>query len=248
MPTAEEVGFEAVRAAREAGENELQAYEAAYEQALAERHERLKLDAHASYRAMEGWRKVTTPEAWEETVVKAHDDYDSGAFLLERLGAQRHLDPPLAAVLLGLRRRLIEEHGATTAAELLLIDSAVLAYYHQLRINGWLGDLAGWMEGEFFAKPSLSAVTAGNYPQAVDRVRGLTVEHIVERIVERLMPLLDRSNRMLIRNLKALKALREAPAPSVSIGSAGQVNVAQAQVNTMQADGNPALMEADNTR
>ncbi len=79
-------------------------------------------------------------------------------------------------------------------------------------------------------------------------MRGLTVEYIVERIVERLMPLLDRSNRMLLRNLKALKAMCEAPTPSVSIGSAGQVNVAQTQVNTMWADGRPDLMEADKTR
>ena len=46
------------------------------------------------------------------------------------------------------------------------------------------------------------------------------------------MPLLDRSNRILLRNLKALRALREGPVPSVSIGSAGQVNVAAEQVNT----------------
>jgi hypothetical protein len=54
----------------------------------------------------------------------ASDDYDAGAFLLDRLGAQRHLDPPLMAVLLTLRRRLIDEYGATAAAELMLIDSA----------------------------------------------------------------------------------------------------------------------------
>ena len=35
------------------------------------------------------------------------------------------------------------------------------------------------------------------------RVRGLTVEDIVERLTEQLMPLLDRSNRMMLRNLKA---------------------------------------------
>ena len=34
---------------------------------------------------------------------------------------------------------------------------------------------------------------------------------------------------MMLRNLKALKTLREGPAPSVSIGSAGQVNVAAQQ-------------------
>ena len=63
-------------------------------------------------------------------------------------------------------------------------------------------------------------------------MRGLTVEEIVERPVERLLPPLDRSNRMLLRNLKALRALREGPVPSVSIGTAGQVNVAAEQVNT----------------
>ena len=55
------------------------------------------------------------------------------------------------------------------------------------------------------------------------------------------MPLLDRSNRMLLRHLKALKALREGPIPSVSIGSTGQVNVAGEQVNTATT----AAVEAD---
>ncbi len=114
----------------------------------------------------------------------------------------------------------------------MLIDSAVLAYYHQLRINGWIGDLAGWLEREFFGKDRLTANVAGDPHRPVEEVRGLAVEYIVERIVEQLLPLLDRSNRMLLRNLKALKALREGPAPSVSIGSAGLVHVAGEQMNT----------------
>ncbi len=183
---------------------------------------------------MEGWRKIQTAEQWEETVRQAHDDFDSGHFLLERLGAERYLDPPLAAVLIGLRRRLIEEYGASTATELMLVDSALLAYYHQLRINGWLGDLSSWLEHEFFAKPSLTATIPGRKHEFTE-VRGLSVDYIVERIVERLMPLLDRSNRMLLRNLKALKAMHEPSTPSVSIGSAGQVNVATTQANAMQA-------------
>jgi hypothetical protein len=52
-----------------------------------------------------------------------------------------------------------------------------------------------------------------------------------QRLAERLMPLLDRSNHIMLRNLKALRTMRERQAPTVSIGSAGQVNVAQAQVN-----------------
>ena len=57
------------------------------------------------------------------------------------------------------------------------------------------------------------------------------MEDIVSQLVERLMPLVDRSNRMMIRNLKALQSLHGRPAPSVSIGSIAQVNVANNQLN-----------------
>ena len=64
---------------------------------------------------MEGWSKVWSQDDWDQTAQQAHDDYDRGAFLLERLGAERHLDPPLMAVLLlSLRRRLIQEHDSPT--------------------------------------------------------------------------------------------------------------------------------------
>jgi hypothetical protein len=139
-------------------------------------------------------------------------------------------------VLLTLRRRMVDEHGAETAAELLLIDSAVLSYYHFLRINGWIGDLSIWLEHEFWGHDkSLTAKFRDYY--GPDRVRGLTVEDLVQRIGEQLLPLLDRANRIMLRNLKALRALREAPAPSVSIGRAGQVNVAANQTNAVNGAG-----------
>ena len=140
-----------------------------------------------------------------------------------------------------LRRRLTEEHGATTAAELMLIDSAVRSYHHTIRINGWIGDLAQWLEGEFFSKGSLTIRPQNapdNYRHREDRrLPPLWVEHIVERLSEQLLPLLDRSNRVMLRNLKALQARREGAAPSVSIGSAGQVNVATSQMNATTASG-----------
>ena len=63
------------------------------------------------------------------------------------------------------------------------------------------------------------------------KVRGLEVEELVNQIVERLTPLLDRLNRMMLRNLKSLKAWQQLPTPNVSVGSAGQVNMAAQQVN-----------------
>ncbi len=62
----------------------------------------------------------------------------------------------------------------------------------------------------------------------------LDVQHIAQRMQEQLFPLLDRANRLMIRNMQALKEVRQTPAPSVQIGSAGQVNVATAQANVAE--------------
>ena len=152
---------------------------------------------------------------------------------MERLGGQRYVDPELMAALYVLRAHLIDEYGANTAAELLMIDSALLAYCHQLRISGWIGNLAVAAEGELFGTASLTAKVEGQYgPNAT--VRGLRAEELAERLSEQLMPLLDRSNRIMLRNLKALKEHRRAPAPSVSINQARQVNVGGRQVNVAE--------------
>ena len=207
MPSPER---EATQVAKQAdGSFDWDLWQVEYDRRLAERQQQLLGDARASYRAMGGWGTVKDQADWEQIVEQARDDYDRGAFLVDRLGAERHLDPPLMAVLLGLRRRLIDEHGATTAAELMLIDSAVLAYYHQLRVNGWIGDLAVWLEREFFRMDGLTAKLRDRHGSGAGEIRGLKAEDLVAQLVERLMPLLDRSNRMLIRNLKMLKTMRE---------------------------------------
>ncbi len=231
MPSAEDDAI--VAAQRPDGSVDHEVYFAEYRRGLAERRKRLMTDARAVFRAMDGWPLVRTGDQWQETVRQAAEDLDCGGFLIDRLGAERYLDPDLMATLLVLRRRLIDEHQATTAAELMLIDSAVLSYFHTIRINGWIGDLSAQIEAEFFRKESLSAKQKGYY--GTDSVRGLRVEDLVGQLVERLMPLPDRSNRMMIRNLKALRAMREPTATSVTIGSAGQVNVAAQQANAVRA-------------
>jgi len=76
------------------------------------------------------------------------------------------------------------------------------------------------------------------------KVRGLRVEEIVERIVDKLMPLLDRSNRMMLRNLKALQDHRRPTMTSVNIGQAGHVNVAAVQTNQVGGAAEGARPEA----
>jgi hypothetical protein len=47
----------------------------------------------------------------------------------------------------------------------------------------------------------------------------------VRRLGEQLMPLADRANRMFIRNLKAIKDLRQRLVPAIAIGRAEHVTV-----------------------
>src|SRR5215207_3411176 len=158
MPIAEHEASDVARAAKAADPDvdDWALFKAEYECRLAERHERLERDASASARAMDGWGRVNSRDEWLAMVRKAADDLDDGSFLIDRLGAERHLDPQMMAILLVLRRRLIDEHGATTAAELMMIDVAVLSYYHTLRVNGWVGNVSQWLESEFFNKGSLT--------------------------------------------------------------------------------------------
>ena len=148
MPRAEEEAM--AIATKEDGSHDWEVFQAAYAAALKKRQEKLLAEARAVFRAVDGWSGIRNQEDWEKAVDEADRGLDSGGFLLERLGAERYVDPQLTAVLLVLRRRLVDETGAHTAAEYLLIDSAVLAYYHQLRINGWIGNFSAFLESEFF--------------------------------------------------------------------------------------------------
>ena len=199
----------------------------------ARRYQELRYQSRAVHRAMDGWAAVRDEEAWHQTCLQAREDYHAGRFLLERLGAERYLDPPLMATLWGLRQRLIEDLGATGAHELMLVDTALLSYYHLLRVNGWVGNFALMIEHEFFGQESPAAKHQQLYGRSSDRGRdGLRVEDDVERIGEQLLPLMDRAQRMMLR---ALRELRRPQPPSIAIGQAGQVNVAAVQQKTSHA-------------
>jgi hypothetical protein len=128
--------------------------------------------------------------------------------LLEWLGAEPYLDPSLMATLWSLRQTLLAESGST-AADAMLVDLASLSYYHALRVQGWIGNLATLIEHEFFGLESPTATFAREF----GRAEGLVVEDCVRRLSEQLLPLFDRANRSVIRNLKALKDLRRGPPP-----------------------------------
>jgi hypothetical protein len=186
-----------------------------------QRGQQLRRNARANYRAMEGARGVRSNKDWTRVYKESREEYESGRFLLDRLGAERLLDPKLIATLLSLRQRLIVEWRLTTAADTMLVDMAVLHYYHALRVQGWTGDLALHIERQFFGQ---DAFAAEGQERARSEQRRAVDDH-VRRLGEQLLPLLDRTNRMMIRNLKAIKELRQGLVPAIAIAQAKHVTV-----------------------
>jgi len=119
----------------------------------------------------------------------------------------------------------------------MVIDLAVMAYYNALRIQGWIGDLALAIEHELFAEDSLKVKLRQQYGPQFD---GFAVEEALRRLREQLLPLCERVNRQLLQNLQALQRPQRGALPTVAIGRAGQVNVAQQQVNLQRRDGRSA--------
>jgi hypothetical protein len=51
--------------------------------------EQLRRDARAAFRVLEGWQRIGSQEKWVKVCEESQEEYQSGQFLLERLGARR---------------------------------------------------------------------------------------------------------------------------------------------------------------
>lgn len=168
------------------------------------------------------WREIESNDDWRRLSEEAREEYRQGSFFLDRLGAEKLVDPKLMATLLSLRQGLLNEAG-DSVAERLLIDLTVLAYHHALRVSGWIGNLALDTERELFGQPGLAATMRARHGYGSEHIEGLQVEEYVSRIAESLLPLADRFNRMMRDNLKALREVRTAP--SVRVEKAEVVSI-----------------------
>ncbi len=195
--------------------------------------EALVQSGRAGWRAMEGWQRVRSQEDWEDILAVAGSDLYRGRFFLEVLGAERYLEPERMALLLTLREAWIEEYGISTAPELMLMDSALIALHNQLRTQQLIGNLFSSIEAEFFGRDDPMPKLREKHGYTI---QGWRVDDLAQRLTEELQPLLDRANRMLIRNLKALRDLRNAGI-TVNVNEPSQVNLAQQQINAL---GTPA--------
>ena len=126
------------------------------------------------------------------------------------LGGARYLRPDLVALVLHHWRHFVTAYEVNGPAEYLTVAMAVLSFAHLLRLNEFVGNLEMRLEDEFFATAGLREQFEKQYGRGA-RVRGLRVEEIAAQLGREALPLLDRLNRMVIRNLKTLRDLKTTP-------------------------------------
>lgn len=182
-----------------------------------EQYRALRLRAQGLFQALKGRTGIRTPEEMKKRVEKSRVDYESGTFLVERLGASRFLDPELTCVLIHLRDDLLTEIERPTAADKMHVDLAVLAYRNSLRIQSLLNSALMETERQLFGQLSLNEV--------LGQAEAAEVARILGDVEQKLLPLLERCQRMMNRALDRLGERPNSSRTSLSIGVAGQVNL-----------------------
>lgn len=180
----------------EEDERRAEEHERRFRERQAVQFQRLKDEARALFGMVEGRPGVISARQWEQILEKAGDYVGNGRFIVRCLGAERYLDAETVAVLITFRQNLIADLEMPTAADLMLIDTAVVAYYNFLRVQGWIGNSALVFEGELFGNEPLNEIHGSTVG---DRLRDQ-----IERLAEVMMPLQDRAHRMLVRSLAQL--------------------------------------------
>ena len=160
--------------------------------------QRLKYDSQAIYGLSRGLLGVRSPEKWAEILEKAGDEIGNGRFIVRCLGAERYLDYDTVAVLITLRQNLIADLEHAGAAEIMMIDAAVVAYYNMLRTQGWMGNISLVVERELFGQTPLNEIHGPTV--------GAALEEQLRRLAEIILPLQERSTRMMLRSLEALRS------------------------------------------
>jgi hypothetical protein len=174
------------------------------------------------YRAALDWVGINSDGGITHYIEQVGRDLDSGEFFLTRIGRIAQTDPALVIALLVIRMRWIEEFQAVGSAEKFLIDQTLIAFYHQLRIHEMLGNAEARAEYQFFGDQPLKY-------EEMDR-RGMSqykVDEYLSRLSERLLPALERCQRMAIRSLRELRMSR---ITRLTIQHVSQLNLAQQQL------------------
>jgi hypothetical protein len=108
--------------------------------------------------------------------------------------------PATVLVLLTYRQNLIAELPAPSAADLMRVDAAVIAYFNMLRVQGLMGNLRLAVEQELFGEEGLRQIHG--------EIVGKRLEEQVRRLSDVLLPLQERASRMMNRSLDSLPRRR----------------------------------------
>jgi len=203
---------------------ETEAYLIKRDAELNAQHQELRDQARATLAAVKGHGRVQSEQDWQRICSQARINYESGRFFIEKLGAERYLEPELMATLAQLRLNLLTGIQNPTAADTMMADSAVIAYRNMLRVQGWIDNLCLVVERELFGQEPLN--------QYHGHTVGKKLTEEIRRLEEVMMPLLERSHRMMAKSFAYLEGRRgKAPTTSVTVAQASQVNVDCAVVN-----------------
>ncbi|MFO1132204.1 MAG: hypothetical protein U1E16_09365 [Hyphomicrobiales bacterium] len=180
----------------------------------------LRRRAQGLFEALKGRTGVRTQEDFEKVAAKASKDFDSGVFLVERLGTSRFLDPELTCILLRLRSELLAEIENPTAADRMNVDMAIIAYRNALRVQNLINSVLMETERQLFGQISLQELLGQAEAEEVSR--------LVHDVEQRLIPLLEKTQKMMNRALDRLRGGASSSkdgAPRVTVGFAREINV-----------------------
>lgn len=186
--------------------------------------------------AVVGWARVETAAEWAEIEDEAAQGWESGVTVLEMLGGRRYLEPAKAALVLTLWRDFLHTYRPSGPAEYMAMAMAVISFDHWLRVNDIVRNLESRLETEFFSlDPLHTDQDTRTFPA---KIRGLSAEALLDKLGQDALPLLDRLNRLVLRNLRMLRELKGG-ALSLTVANYGQVNVGQQQSNHAETGAQP---------
>jgi hypothetical protein len=133
---------------------------------------------------------------------------EKGSFLISRLGAAGVIDPNMAAVLVELQERLIDDYGDGTAART-LIDQVIAAYHDFIRLTGWIAHLSLTVEQKLFGDKEGSAGRLADEVHANEAgIAESGVERHLVQLRECLLPLVERRGALMHETLVALEVFQ----------------------------------------
>jgi DNA-binding winged helix-turn-helix (wHTH) protein len=136
---------------------------------------------------------------------------EPGSFLINRLGAAGAIDPDLAAVLMELQQRLIDDYGDSAVART-LIDQVIAAYQDFIRLTGWIAHLSLMVEHELFHGEGGGTGRQANIVHANEnRIDEPSAEQHLAQLSEHLLPLVERRGASVRELLGALEEFHSRP-------------------------------------